>query len=179
MLKRSQKRTKRAPLSDELMSSTPASAPGFCATIPTGRPASRAKPTMMLRANCAAPRRRRRYPRRTDDCRHVVGAVGVIGDDGVQRVVGAAAGVGADLDGRIIQIVRRDEAEQRTHLAQAFRLVGAAKCATPLVALWIIAPPRSSKPTSSCVTVLSTFGPVTNMWLVPSTMKMKSVMAGE
>jgi hypothetical protein len=43
----------------------------------------------------------------------------------------------------------------------------------------VAAPPSSSKLTSSWVTVFTTFGPVTNMWLMPSTMKMKSVMAGE
>ena len=39
----------------------------------------------------------------------------------------------------------------------------AAKCATPLVALCVIAPPRSCLVTSSCVTVLMTSGPVMNM----------------
>ena len=52
-------------------------------------------------------------------------------------------------------------------------------CATPLRELCVMDPPRSSNDTSSPVTVLMTLGPVTNMWLVPSTMKMKSVMAGE
>ena len=33
--------------------------------------------------------------------------------------------------------------------------------------------------TSSPVTVLITSGPVMNMWLVPSTMRVKSVIAGE
>ncbi len=40
-------------------------------------------------------------------------------------------------------------------------------------------PPRRSKLTSSPVAALTTSGPVTNMWLMPSTMKMKSVRAGE
>ena len=55
----------------------------------------------------------------------------------------------------------------------------AAKCATPDLVLWVIAPPSSSKPTSSPVTVLITSGPVMNMCEVSLTMKMKSVMAGE
>ena len=55
----------------------------------------------------------------------------------------------------------------------------AAKWATPLFRLWVIAPPSSSNDTSSEVTALITSGPVTNMWLVPSTMKVKSVIAGE
>jgi len=53
------------------------------------------------------------------------------------------------------------------------------KCDTPLVAPCVSAPPSSSIVTSSCVTVFTTFGPVTNMKEVPRTMKVKSVMAGE
>ncbi len=45
--------------------------------------------------------------------------------------------------------------------------------------MWAAAPPSSSKVTSSPVTVLITSGPVMNMWLVPSTIKVKSVIAGE
>ena len=54
-----------------------------------------------------------------------------------------------------------------------------AKCATPDLELWLIAPPSSSNSTSSPVTVLITSGPVMNMCDVSLTMKMKSVMAGE
>ena len=41
------------------------------------------------------------------------------------------------------------------------------------------APPSSSAVTSSCVTVFTTSGPVTNMYELSFTMKMKSVIAGE
>ncbi len=41
------------------------------------------------------------------------------------------------------------------------------------------APPSCSIVTSSCVTVFTTFGPVTNMYDVPRTMYTKSVIAGE
>ncbi len=51
--------------------------------------------------------------------------------------------------------------------------------ATPEAVLWVRAPPSSSKPTSSPVTVLMTSGPVMNMCEVWSTMTVKSVMAGE
>ena len=44
--------------------------------------------------------------------------------------------------------------------------------------LWLVAPPRSSRVTSSPVTVLTTSGPVMNMCDFSRTMKMKSVMAG-
>ena len=48
--------------------------------------------------------------------------------------------------------------------AQALAVVlGTAKWATPLFSLCVIAPPSSSFVTSSCVTVLITSGPVTNM----------------
>ena len=47
--------------------------------------------------------------------------------------------------------------------ARHSRSSSTAKCATPLVALCVIAPPSSSFVTSSCVTVLITSGPVTNM----------------
>ena len=42
-----------------------------------------------------------------------------------------------------------------------------------------MAPPSSSCVTSSLVTVLTTLGPVTNMYDVSRTMNVKSVMAGE
>ena len=48
MLNASQKRTKRAPFTDASMSSVPASTAGWLATMPTGRPSSRAKPTTMF-----------------------------------------------------------------------------------------------------------------------------------
>src|SRR3989442_3613080 len=54
----------------------------------------------------------------------------------------------------------------------------AAKCATPLLEAWAVAPPSSSKETSSPVTALITSGPVMNMFEVPFAMTMKSVIAG-
>ena len=53
------------------------------------------------------------------------------------------------------------------------------KCATPLVLLWVVAPPSASPVTTSPVTVLMTSGPVMNILLVWSTMNTKSVRAGE
>ena len=47
------------------------------------------------------------------------------------------------------------------------------------VVLWVMAPPSFSAVTFSPVTVLMTWGPVMNMLEVLSTMKMKSVRAGE
>ena len=53
------------------------------------------------------------------------------------------------------------------------------KCVTPDLVECVEAPPNSSEVTTSCVTVLTTFGPVTNMYEVFSTIIIKSVMAGE
>ena len=54
-----------------------------------------------------------------------------------------------------------------------------ARSATPERVEWVTAPPRSSAVTSSWVTVFTTSGPVTNMYELSLTMKMKSVIAGE
>ena len=51
--------------------------------------------------------------------------------------------------------------------------------ATPETSEWIRTPPSSSMVTSSPSTSLITGGPVMNIWLVPRTMRMKSVSAGE
>src|ERR671933_1357506 len=56
---------------------------------------------------------------------------------------------------------------------------GEMKCATPDFEACVAAPPSSSNVTSSPVTVFTTSGPVMNMYEEPSTMKMKSVIAGE
>jgi len=55
----------------------------------------------------------------------------------------------------------------------------ARKCATPLLVLWMTAPPNSSKVTSSPVAALVTCGPVMNILLTLSATKVKSVSAGE
>ena len=51
--------------------------------------------------------------------------------------------------------------------------------ATPLFAPCITVPPRASPVMVSPVTAWITFGPVMNIWLIFSVMKMKSVMPGE
>ena len=53
------------------------------------------------------------------------------------------------------------------------------KCDTPDFEACVIAPPSCSFETSSWVTVLITSGPVMNMYEVRSTIRMKSVIAGE
>ena len=55
----------------------------------------------------------------------------------------------------------------------------AAKCATPLLVAWILAPPRTSCVTTSPVTAFTTLGPVRNMYDVSLIITVKSVKAGE
>ena len=55
----------------------------------------------------------------------------------------------------------------------------AVRYATPLFVACVIAPPSSSKLTSSPVTALVTSGPVMNICEMPSTITVKSVIAGE
>ena len=55
----------------------------------------------------------------------------------------------------------------------------ATRCATPLRVACVMAPPSSSKVTSSPVTVLMISGPVMNICEIFSVMMMKSVIAGE
>jgi hypothetical protein len=52
-LKQSQKRTKRAAFTLASMSRHPANTAGWLATMPTGRPFIRAKPTTMFFAKCS------------------------------------------------------------------------------------------------------------------------------
>ena len=87
--------------------------------------------------------------------------------------VGAAYGGGS-------RVVLRQEAERgsarpRAHASSS----GAVRCATPDFVACVVAPPSSSNVTSSPVTVFTTSGPVMNMYDEPSTMRMKSVIAGE
>ena len=49
----------------------------------------------------------------------------------------------------------------------------------PDLVAWVMAPPSSSKVTSSPVTAFTTSGPVMNMQEVSLTISTKSVMAGE
>ena len=58
-----------------------------------------------------------------NDILNVVGQVGFGRNNGVERFVGAVDGIGAGLARRVVQIVRRNEAEQLAHHRQAFGIV--------------------------------------------------------
>ena len=63
--------------------------------------------------------------------------------------------------------------------AKASTSFSKAPSATEDFLVWVEAPPSSSALTISFVTVLTTSGPVTNMYELSLTIKMKSVIAGE
>ena len=118
-----------------------------------------------------------------DDRVHVVGLVGRVRDERVELEVDVgdlevgrrrrttAPRRGCCSAGRTAAPWRssRQSASSRGHGS------GRRRC----LVLCVRAPPRSSKPTSSPVTVLMTSGPVMNMCEVLSTISVKSVMAGE
>ena len=85
--------------------------------------------------------------------------------------VGQAGGLSRLLGGRK-STIRRTSASAWTSLSNA-------RSATPERSVWVEAPPSCSWLTSSWVTVLTTSGPVTNMYELSRTMTMKSVIAGE
>ena len=86
----SQVRTNRAAFSLASMSRQPARCIGWLATTPTGAPATRPKPTTMLRANaCVDLAERVLVQHGLDDPVDVVGLVGRVGDEDVELLVGA------------------------------------------------------------------------------------------
>ena len=116
-----------------------------------------------------------------DDVAHVVRLVRVVGDDACRapRPSRFGSSVGSTRGGVSRLFCGRKREEVARVLEAAASSSSEAKCATPDFELCVIAPPSSSKSTSSPVTVLMTSGPVMNMCDVSFTMKMKSVIAGE
>src|ERR1700693_5583509 len=94
MLKASQNRTKRAPLTDASMSSTPARCIGWLATTPTDLPASRMNPTRMFFAKPAWTSRKAPSSaiRRTSAARGVAGRIPRLARGRVVEVVGREIG---------------------------------------------------------------------------------------
>src|SRR5678816_3460156 len=180
MLNASQNLTKRAPLSDASMSSVPASTAGWFATSPTVLPSSRANPTTRLRAysSCSTTNR----PSSTTMRISSVMSYGWLGLSGTRLLSRSSAREGSSVGGRAggssMLFEGRYDISSRMRPRQALSSA-TAKCATPDTAACVWAPPSCSLVTSSCVTVLMTSGPVMNMYDVPSTMMLKSVIAGE
>jgi len=64
-----------------------------------------------------------------------------------------------------LHVVRGEEGEKPADRGEARLVVVPANCATPLFVLWVHGAAQLSNVTSSFVTSLITFGPVTNIWL--------------
>src|SRR6266550_440302 len=178
-LNASQNRMKRAPLADAALSSTPASTAGWLAITPTGRPPSRAKPTSRLppKSRCTSKKPPPSTTRLMTSCM----SYGVLALSGTTSSRSSSRRSGGSSDGWIGAPSRLLEGryDSRVRIAASdSSSESCTKCATPEVAPCTSAPPSCSKSTSSCVTVFTTLGPVTNIYETPRTMNTKSVMAG-
>ena len=107
------------------MSSTPASISGWLPTMPTGWPSTRLKPQTMLFAQCG--KYSKNSPSSTTSRMTFFMSYGWFGAGGQEVVerraqpVGVVAGVDVR---RLLEVVRRQEAEQEAHVVEAGLLVG-------------------------------------------------------
>ena len=183
MLKASHVRTKRAAFSAALMSSVPAMASGWLATMPTGRPLDVAEPDDHVgREQRLDLEEVALVEHRGDDRLHVVGLVVGVGD---QRVEGRV-GLGerqvrlAAPRRRVAEVVLRQELQQVLHVVDGVVLVGGEVVRhARLDVVGVPAAELLERRPSSPVTALMTSGPVMNICEVPSAITMKSVRAGE
>ena len=180
MLKASHVRTNRAAFSLDSISRTPANAIGWLPTTPTVMPSTREKPHTMLFAQCS--KYSKNSPSSTTSLITFFMSYGWLADAGrMSRNIGHERFGSSDVstvgaDSRLF--CGKNDNKKRTSSRHACSSAET-NVATPLFDAWLIAPPSSSSVTSSPVTVLTTSGPVMNMWLDSRTMKMKSVIAGE
>src|SRR5213596_1312599 len=98
-LNASQNRMNRAPLSDALISSTPASTAGWFATRPTGRPPSRANPTNRLpaKSRCTSKKAPSSTTRRITSCM----SYGLAGTSGTTSSSSSSRRSAGSVEGRI------------------------------------------------------------------------------
>ena len=180
MLKQSQNRTKRAAFRELSMSRQPASTIGWLATMPIVVPSIRAKPIRMLRAKSGWISKKSRssttFAMSSFMSYGLFGLLGTrVSSDGSLRSEGSEVG----RNGGCARFEVGKKSMNRRSSINASTSFSNARSATPERVVWVNAPPNSSCVTVSCVTVLTTSGPVTNRYEVSLTMKMKSVIAGE
>lgn len=180
MLKQSQNRMNRAALSLASMSSAPARWFGWLATNPTVLPAILPNPITMFCANCSCISKKYCWSQMGSMMLRM--SYGTLGSAGTtwssswhtrvsSSVTGCVGGSSMLFDGMnpMSSLMVMSVSSSSLHM----------KWLTPLSVLCVVAPPSVSLSTSSFVTALTTFGPVTNIWLCLLTMSMKSVSAGE
>jgi hypothetical protein len=109
---------------------------------------------------------------------HVIGLVGIVGDQRVEAVLHPVPGIADGAFGHGFPVRQGQEIEEIRAAISASISLSSARSATLVRVVWVIAPPSSSCVTTSLVTVFTTSGPVTNMYELSFTMKMKSVIAG-
>ncbi len=180
MLNASQVRMNRAAFSDASMSSTPAIWFGWLPTMPTAWPSIRPKPQRMFRAKCSWTSKN--SPSSTVSLttfRMSYGLFGLAGTASSSSGTSWSTGSLVGTTGGVSRLFCGRKPSRNRVSSIAWSSSSKAKCATPDLVLCDIAPPSSSNPTSSPVTVLITSGPVMNMWEVSLTIPMKSVIAGE
>ena len=91
------------------------------------------------------------------------GLFGLVGHERLELLVHPVDGIAGPGDGRVLEVVRRQEAQELPDALQARLLALGGEVGDARDAPWVSAPPSSSKVTSSWVTALMTSGPVTNM----------------
>src|SRR6056297_3250638 len=179
MLNESQVRTNRAAFSDDSMSRTPASTFGWLPTMPTGAPSMRAKPHTIDFAQWG--KYSKNSPSSTTWRITSIMSYGRFGLAGrMSRSSGhsrSGSSPRSSTGGSSRLFDGRNDSRKRTSSRHDFSSSDT-NVATPDLVAWLMAPPSSSRVTSSPVTVFTTSGPVMNMWLDSRTMKMKSVIAG-
>src|SRR4051794_35097208 len=180
ILKASQVRTKRAAFSDDSMSSTPASTMGWLPTMPTGLPSRRANPHTIDLAQWG--KYSKKSPSSITEAMTFFMSYGMFGLGGMMSRSSGHSRLGsspvAEIGGSSKLLEGRKLMRSFTSSRHDFSSA-ATNVATPDFDAWLMAPPSSSRVTSSPVTVFTTSGPVMNMCEDSRTMKMKSVMAGE
>ena len=165
MLKASQNRTKRAAFTEASMSSVPGEVRRLVRDDADGAAAEpREADDDVARVVPVHLEERPIVGDRVHEVEHVVGLVRRLRHEAIERLVLAVDRIGRLAPRRIVDVVARQVRRAARGSAAGTRdRPGTAKCATPLISLCVIAPPSSSFVTSSCVTVLITSGPVTNM----------------
>ncbi len=110
---------------------------------------------------------------------HLVRLLRIVRNDVVQLRASPMHRIGRRDPGPLAQVVLRKVRKEASDVVHCGSLFHAGQVGNPEIVVCLAAPPRCSDSTSSCVAVSTTLGRSTNMWLVPSTMVVNRVIAGE
>jgi len=139
------------------MSRTPARKAGWLATMPTGSAIQSRKTHHQIFSRVLVDFEEVRVVHDgVNRVLDVVGLLRIIGDKSIERFVAAIGGIGGGAARRVVRHCWREESSAARESWPGSRIGRCDECATPLVALWVMAPPSSCLVTSSWVTVLMT-----------------------